>query len=56
MDQEINEIDTYLRFFPLEISFSPAMWEIITDVEILKKFGVYHVDKMQLIQLMVAKF
>jgi hypothetical protein len=45
-----------MRSLPLEVGFIPDEWKQITDVEILKKSGVYHVDKMQLIQLMRPDF
>jgi len=56
LDSSLNEIDTLLRSLPLTVGFSPKAWQIITDVEILKKPGVYHVDKMRLIQLMSPEF
>ena len=56
MDNFLNPIDTFLRSFPLKIGFFPRHWEFITDVEILKKLGITHVNKMQLIQLQVAEY
>ena len=56
LDPDLNEIDTLLRLVPLLVSFSPAAWKIITDVEILKKAGDYRVAKMRLIQLMAPDF
>jgi hypothetical protein len=40
-----------MRSIPLEVGFIPEEWKQIIDVEILKKPGVYHVDKMGFIQL-----
>jgi len=56
LDPSLNEIDTLLRSLPLTAGFSPKAWQIITDVEILKKPGVFLVDKMRLIQLMSPEF
>jgi hypothetical protein len=42
-----------MRSKPLE---TPAAWQLITDVEILKKSGVYDVEKMLTIQLMHAAY
>ena len=55
-DTALASIDTLLRNTPLQIGFVPERWKQITDVEILKKPGVYNVDKMRLIQLMPADF
>jgi hypothetical protein len=35
-----------LRSLPAEHGFSPTAWQNITDVQILKKAGVYDVEKM----------
>jgi hypothetical protein len=55
-DPELNEIDTLMRQLPYRFGFSPDSWQKITDVEILKKIGVYDVEKMRTIQLMNAEF
>ena len=52
----IAEIDAALLSAPYELGFSPETWEVITDVELLKKLGVYDVEQMRTIQLMVASF
>jgi hypothetical protein len=49
-------MDVQMRSLPLEVGFIPDKWKQITDVEISKKYGVYHVDKMCLIQLMRPDF
>ena len=41
---------------PLLVGFSPEAWQVITDVEILKKAGELWVAKMRLIQLMSPEF
>ena len=56
MDKQMNKVDTFLRSFPIEMGFAPKAWEPITDVEILKRHGKFHVDQMQLVQLMNAEF
>jgi hypothetical protein len=38
-------MDVQMRSLPLEVGFIPDKWKQITDVEISKKYGVYHVDK-----------
>jgi hypothetical protein len=51
-----NKIDTLLRQLPYQFGFSPEVWQTITDVEILKKAGIYNVELMCTIQLMHAEF
>jgi hypothetical protein len=55
-DPELNEIDTFMGQLPYRFGFSPDSWQKITDVEILKRIGVYDVEKMRTIQLMNTKF
>ena len=55
-DNNLCDIDAFLREAPLQVGFSPDTWRKITDVEILKKLQVFDVDKMRLIQLMVAPY
>jgi hypothetical protein len=55
-DDEINSFDAALRGLPYHFGFSPDHWQAITDVEILKKAGVYDIDKMQTITLMDAAY
>jgi hypothetical protein len=55
-DKHLTRMDVRMRSLPLEVGFIPDEWKQITDVEILKKSGVYHVDKMRLIQLMRPVF
>jgi hypothetical protein len=45
-DPVLNEVDTLLRQLPYRHGFSPDSWCILTDVEILKKPGVYDVELM----------
>lgn len=55
-DQEINAFDAAIRGLPYKQGFSPTHWQRITDVEILKKAGVYDIDKMRTITLMDAAY
>jgi hypothetical protein len=56
-DKHLTRMDVRMRSLPLEVGFIPdKCWKQITDVEILKKSGVYHVNKMHLIQLMRSDF
>ena len=55
-DPILAEIDTFMRNIPYTKGFAPRSWQLITDVEILKKAGVYDVEKMRTIQLMHAVF
>ena len=55
-DDLLNDIDTLLRQLPYQFGFSPEAWQTITDVEILKKAGIYDVELMRTIQLMHAEF
>jgi hypothetical protein len=52
----LAEMDRILRELPYKHGFSPELWQSITDFEILKKSGVYDVEKMRTLQLMVAEF
>jgi hypothetical protein len=55
-DEVLAGIDTFMRNLPYTKGFSPKGWQLITDVEILKKTGVYEVEQMRTIQLMHAVF
>jgi hypothetical protein len=55
-DGMISEVDRFLRNLPYQKGFSPKVWQYITDVEILKKTGVFDLEKMRTIQLMHAEF
>ena len=48
----IAEVDVALHSAPLEVGFAPACWLTMTDVELLKKPGVFDVELMRTIQLM----
>jgi hypothetical protein len=52
----INQFDASHCSLPYEYGFSPCSWQSITDVEILKKAGVFNIDKMRTITLMDASF
>jgi hypothetical protein len=55
-DTILAEIDTFMRNLPYTKGFAPRSWQLITDIEILKKTGVYDVEKMRTIQLMHELF
>jgi hypothetical protein len=55
-DDEINSFDAALWGLPYRYGFSPDHWQAITEVEILKKAGVYDIDKMRTITLMDAAY
>lgn len=46
---ELAEFDAAMRSMPYTHGFSPLLWRIITDVSILKKEGLYNVNKMRTI-------
>jgi hypothetical protein len=50
------EMDWLFRLLPYTVGFSPTSYQQITDFAILKKAGVYDVELMRTIQLMVAGF
>ena len=52
----LSAVDLLLRTAPVEIGFVPQSWCSILDIEILKKYGVFDIDKMRLIQVMHAVF
>jgi hypothetical protein len=45
-DAIIAQFDATLRSLPYQHGFTPNAWLPMTDVEILKKAGVYDVEKM----------
>ena len=55
-DTLLCQFDADLRSLPYQHGFSPVKWQDITDVEILKKPGVYDIEKMRTITLMHAQF
>jgi hypothetical protein len=50
------KIDTLFRRIPYKNGFSPDLYRMITDFQILKKSGICDVELMRTIQLMVAAF
>ena len=56
MDPNLSQFDALLRSLPMQYGFTPQAWMYITDVAILKKAGLYDVEKMRTIQLMHAEF
>lgn len=55
-DDYITEIDALIRTLPLKYGFTPKIWNMIVDVQILKKPGVFNIDKLRSIQLMHTEF
>jgi hypothetical protein len=55
-DEVLAGVDTFMRNSPHAKGFSPKGWQLMTEVEILKKTGVYEVEQMRTIQLMHAAF
>ena len=53
---EVAEVDASLRSAAYELGFVPDAFSIMTDFQILKTEGVYDVEKMRTIKLMVALF
>ena len=45
-DPIMAKFEALLRSLPMKYGFSPKLWQEITDVEILKKTGVYDVSRM----------
>jgi hypothetical protein len=56
LTDNLNEVDSFLRTAPLQLGISPKLWQVITDFQIFKRSNVFHVDSMQLIQLMDAEY
>ena len=52
----LNAFDAKLRTIPYKYGFAPNSWREITDVEILKKAGVFEVELMRTIQLLDSQF
>jgi hypothetical protein len=50
------ETERMFRQIPYSVGFSPTAYQKITDFAILKKAGIYDVELMRTIQLMVAGF
>ena len=55
-DPTIAEFDATMRSLPYQYGFSPQNWQTISDVEILKKAGVYDIEGMRTITLMNSEF
>ncbi len=55
-DAYIAQFDATLRSLPYQHGFVPEAWIPTTDVEILKKVGLYDIAKMRTILLMNAEF
>jgi hypothetical protein len=55
-DPTIAMVDAALHNLPFMMGFSPKSWQIITDVAILKKAGVYDVESMRTIMLLDTNY
>ena len=55
-EDTIAQFDATLRSLPYQYGFIPEAWIPMTDVEILKKAGVYDIEKMRTILLMNSEF
>ena len=52
----LAQLDRLMRLIPYKVGFSPEYAKIIEDFQILKKSGVWDVEGMRIIQMMVAAF
>ena len=48
-DHIIANMDTFMRNLPYTKGFSPRLWQLINDLKILKKAGIYDIEKMRTI-------
>jgi len=55
-DPIIGQFDAMIRDLPMRYGFAPELWQRLVDVEILKKAGVYDIEKMRTITLMNSAF
>jgi hypothetical protein len=55
-DNYIAQFDATLHSLPYQHGFVPEGWILITNVEILKKAGVFDIEKMRTILLMNVEF
>ena len=53
---DLNSVDTFLCNAPFLIEVLPEQWMTITDLQILKRIGIFNVDKMRCIQLIDPEF
>jgi hypothetical protein len=51
-DQTLADFDAMMRNIPYAKGFAPQLWRNITNVEILKKTGIYDINLTRTIQLM----
>ena len=52
----IAEFDALNQSLPYQFGFTPETWKTISDVEILKRTGVYDIEGMRTITLMNSEF
>lgn len=55
-DDIIAQYNATIRSLPYQYGFVPEKWKTMTDVAILKKAGVYDINKMRTIVLMNAEY
>jgi len=55
-DHILADIDTFMRNLPYTKGFSPRLRQLITDVEILEKAGVYDVKKISYNSVNACRF
>ena len=56
LNDDLSSFDASLRNLPLQFGFSPLSWKEMTDVEILKKAGVWDIEKLRTTILMNTLF
>ena len=54
--EDLKAVDTFLCNTSFILEVLPDQWMTITDLQILKRIGIFNVDKMRCIQLMDPKF
>ena len=55
-DSNVAAVDRFSQAIPCKMGFSPMGYQNIMDCQILKKAGMFAVEKMQTIQSMVTAF
>ena len=56
IDPDLSTISTFLQDTATRLGIDFTSWEIITDFQILKRKGDFHVNTMRCIQLMDTEF
>ena len=55
-DKKIAKLDCISRIIPYSKGFYPSTYKNVTDFQLIKKDGVYYVERMRTIQLFSAAF